>query len=234
MTSGAKLNEPGIAEKFWIDGVAYDMPVEYQPSSQLAQTVFTTMSGAQIVRSAYRGDGLPDRLDNFTFVIPYEIDDATATLAELIETLRVTPGPHYFADWKQRVAYYTLPPNKPFLYLPREDASQRAWIVPNVSDASFTPAWTGTPQTTVYKPLVAETDVVPANEIWVSQQTIKHPDAGRWVAPIKLGSPPNAPSSLLAKYFMLFRVEVLDVVSTFGTRAAGREDKVITLTESVN
>lgn len=232
MTSGAKPNEPGIAESFWINGQEYAMPTEYQVAAQLAQSVFATMAGTQIVRAAYRGDGLPDRADSFTFVIPYDIDDQNGALAELVEILRATPGPHYFADWKQRVVFYTLRPNQSFLYLPREDASQRAWLT--VATASFTPGWTGTAQTVVYKPTVAIGDAVPANEIWISQATIQHPTSGRWVAPFKLGSPPNAPSTLIGKYHPLFRVDVVDVVTNFGSRMAGREDKVITLTEVAN
>lgn len=227
----AKTNEPGLFEEFTIDGLTYAIPKDYQPSNPLAQAVFESLAGTATIKGTYRGDGLPDRADSFTWQIPYDIDATNGLLADQVEVLRATPGPHFFADWKQRVAFYSLRAGQSYLYLPREDASQKGWPTSEPPDpAQFTPGWTGTAQTVIYKPDVVAPDAPAANEIWVATTPIRHPDSGRWCAPFKLGSPPVVPSTLLVRFYPVFRVDVLGVTTSFAQRH-GREDKVLILGE---
>lgn len=225
--SGAKTNEPGLSEIFIINGLDFPVPSQYQPTAALAQSAMASMALTNIIQAAYRGDGTPDRPDTFSFVLPHDIDDTDAALADFIEALRATPGPHFFADWKQRVVHYTVRANQAFLYLPREDGFGK-WGMG--SAAEFTLNGVVIP-TVVYKNSVVAGDAVPANTVWISKAMIRHPDSRVWVAPFKLGSPPVGTVELLIRYYMVFRVDVLDVRTNFQPRVAGREDKVTYLIE---
>lgn len=229
MTTGAQIIEPGIADAPWLDGAPLAaMPVEYQPQAVLAQTVFDTLAGTKIISAAYRGDGLPDRIDTFAFGLPYEIDDNFAALADQLELARVTPGPHYFTDIKQRYAYYTLPPNRSYLYLPREDAFGK-WGLGSAADVRINGG--GAMAVTYQAGTVLASDAVPAGNVYISKTLIKHPDSGRWVAPFKIGSPSGAQAVLVVKYYQVYRVDIVDLVTSFGDRVAGREDKTLYLAE---
>jgi hypothetical protein len=222
--SGSKTIEAGLSEFFTIDGTDYPIAQGYQPDSPLEQATFETMS-LPVIQAKYLGDGMVDRPDRYVFPLPYRIGDSNGSLADQIELLRATPGPHFLADWKQRIAYYTLRASQAFLYLPREDANARTWKT--VIAAQITPSWAWTP-TVVYKNSVVSGDSVPSGELWISKATIQHPESGRWVAPFKMGTPPVAAATLIIRFFPVFRVEVLDVKTDFTNL---REDKMMVLAE---
>jgi len=220
-------NEPGLLDPFMIDGNEYQVPTEYQPDYPLAQAIFNSMAGTSRITGAYRGDGLPDRPDSFAFQLPYDIDSNNGMTADQVEVLRATPGPHYFADVKQRPYFYSLRAAQNFLYLPREDAFGK-WGI----GAAATFSLNGAPITTVvYKNSVVSGDAVPNDTVWISKAVIKHPDSGRWVAPFKIGTVIGAPSTLLVKYVPVFRCDVTGVLTRFQNRTFGREDKILSLIE---
>jgi len=227
MGAGTKTNEPGLLESFMIDGDTYEIPRQYVPQSPLAQSIFTSLAGTNMITATYRGDGLPDRPDSFSFQLPYDIDINNGMTADQVEVLRATPGPHVFADFKQRVYHYSLRAGQQFLYLPREDAFGK-WAIGSVAELVLD----GTAIATVdYKTSVEAGDAVPAATAWISTTLIRHPDSGRWAAPFKLGDTIGAPAILVVKYFPVFRVDATDVQTNFGAGVYAREDKVLSLVE---
>jgi hypothetical protein len=218
---GSKTNEPGIDDQFQIDDDTFDMPVTggYVADAPLQQMVFQSMAGGGTLSLPYRGAGMPDRSELFTFELPYEIDDTNSDLADKLELLRATIGPHFLADWKQRPYVYSFRPNQAFAYLPREDAYAR-WGggTPAEITIGVTPV-----ATIVYQSSVAESDVVPDGEAWIASTAIRHPLSGLYVAPFKLGTPPVAAKRVIVRYIPVFRGDVVNMPTTF--TGAGQEGK---------
>jgi len=226
-SKGTLVGQPGLAEVFTIDGVDLPLPKAggYVVDNPPQQTAFQSMAGGNTLSQPYRGAGMPDRCDLITLTIPYDIDATNASLAEQVEVLRATAGPHEFADWKQRVYVYKLRAGQQYAYLPRGDAFAK-WGGASAAEMAVD----GTPVATIaYKTTVAEGDAVPAGEVWISETLIRHPFSGLYVAPFKLGTAPGAGAKLAVKYFPVFRVDVAAVPSSFPF--VGREDKTLHLIE---
>jgi len=218
---GSKTSEPGIVDGFRIDDQTLDMPVTggYVADAPIQQTLFQSMAGGGTLSFPFRGAGMPDRCDPFAFELPYDIDDTNPDMAEKLELLRATMGPHFFTDWKQRLYVYSFRASQAFAYLPREDAFAR-WGEGLPAEISVG----GTPVTTiVYKPSVSEADTVPADEAWIASTAVRHPFSGLWVAPFKLGTPPVVAAQVIVRYIPAFRVDVVNMPTSFS--ATGREDK---------
>jgi hypothetical protein len=194
---GSKLDEPGIVDLFRINDDTYDIPGGYVADAPLQQSRFESMAGGGALSMPYRGAGMPDRSDVYTFELPYDIDDTNPEMAEKLEILRATLGPHFLADWKQRVAVYSFRTGQAFAYLPREDGYGK-WGGGTPAEIAVGGAAVAT---IVYKPAVAEGDAVPAGEAWIATTAIRHPFSGLWVAPYKIGTAPVAPARVIVRYF---------------------------------
>jgi hypothetical protein len=224
---GSKLREPGIVDLFRIDDDTYDIPIAggYVADAPLQQLAFQSMAGGGALSSPYRGPGMPDRSDVYTFELPYDIDDTNKEMAEKLEILRATIGPHFLADWKQRPCVYSFRAGQAFAYLPREDGYGK-WG--GGSPAEISVGGTAV-ATIVYQTTVAEGDAVPAGEAWIASAAIKHPVSGLWVAPFKLGTPPDAAARVIVRYYPVFRGDVTNMPTTFSF--PGREDKHLYFSE---
>jgi hypothetical protein len=218
---GSKASEPGIVDRFRINDDTFDMPVTggYVADAALQQAAFQSMAGGGTLSMPFRGSGMPDRSDLYTFELPYDIDETNSPMAEKLEIVRATFGPHFFTDWKQRLYVFSFRANQAFGYLPREDAFAR-WG--EGTSAEITVGATPV-ATIVYKPAVAEADVVTAGEAWIASTAVRHPVSGLYVAPFKLGTPSVAAARVIVRYIPAFRGDVVNMPTTFS--ATGREDK---------
>jgi len=224
---GSKLNEPGITDLFRIDDDTYDIPIAggYVADAPLQQSAFQSMAGGGALSFPFRGAGMPDRSDVYTFELPYDIDDTNSQMAEQLEILRATIGPHHLADWKQRPYVYSFRAGQAFAYLPREDGYGK-WGGGTPAEISIAGAAVAT---IVYKAAVVEGDAVPDGEAWIATTAVRHPVSGLWVVPFKIGNPPGASARVIVRYYPVFRGDVTNMPTTFSF--AGREDKHLYFTE---
>jgi len=224
---GSKTDEPGINDYFRINDMTFDMPQAggYVPDNPLQQTLFQSMAGGGTMTLPYRGEGMPDKSDFYTFTIPYDLDNTNGLMGDQVELLRAMAGPHFFTDWKQRVYAYLFRTGQAFGYLPREDAFAK-WA----GASAATMILGATPVGTItYQTAVTEADAVPAGEAWIASTPIRHPFSGLYVAPFKLGTAPTERMRLVVRHYPVFRVEVTGVANTYPSPEV--EGKVLYLTE---
>jgi hypothetical protein len=229
MTIGSLTTEPGF-NVLTIDGTSWKLPKSITPEDPLRLSQSDLASGDVSVIGTWAGEGMPNVLDGFRLVMPWDIDDTNAALADAIELLRASGGAHDLCYWKQRAYVYTLALSQSVIYLPRRDAYAAGYSGFDVSVNMLTASLNGTPLDVSYQTTVELADSVPDGDIYVSETAIDHPTTGKPnVARCKLGSTVAAGDVLVVRYFPLYRVQAVDVVTLFSF--AGREDKTVTLVE---
>lgn len=183
----------------------------------------------------WMGEKLPNLMDRFEWVLPYEIGTQDSVLNERLEDLRTEGTIHTFADWKKRKYTYTLGAGQQFLYLPRRDAYSLAYSGRTAAEwkavvKHITAAGVSTTLTTSYAGTVDAATVVAAGAVTISDTTINHPTAGIPVAPFKVGATIATGDKVKVEFHALYRVVVVDV-PTVPFETFQREDKVLYLAE---
>lgn len=226
---GNLTTEPGY-NVLTIDGVSWRLPKSITPEDPLRLSQSDLASGDVSVVGTWSGEGMPNVLDGFRLTLPWDIDDTNAALADAIELLRASGAAHDLCYWKQRAYIYTLALNQSVIYLPRRDAYAAGYVGFDGVVNMLTATLNGTALTVSYHATVELADAVPDGELYVSNAAIDHPTTGKPnVARCKLGSTIAAGDVLILRYYPLYRVQAVDVVTLFSF--AGREDKTVTLVE---
>lgn len=143
--------------------------------------VIEMLNGRRRVNAPYRGSGLPD-----------------------------IGGTHTFTFWKYFRYTFTAIAGQQYIYLPTCDAFSMGYSGKTVqADFGIN---VSTPDTTyalgkkVYKNSVLTSDVVTADEVWISKATAAHPDSGANTALVKWGTPLTVGGTVTVEYIPLWNV----------------------------
>ena len=197
----------------------------------LLQTIEETLSGRRRVDAQYQGTGLPDQADSFEFMLEYDLDDQFATTLTTLETLRTQGGYHDLAVWKKRIYTYTATSGQTAFYLPRPDAFSSGYTGHTANSWKAVVKKNGVAQTLQYQASVTSGTAVTAGEVWISNTSVTHSEAGTRVALFKFGTALVAGDEITVEYHPLFRV-IVSEVSTKPFQIIGREDKTVILSEA--
>lgn len=228
----AGTNYPGLtAGHVTINGENIIPPRWLDPVRTIRQWRSETAAGTVRIVRKWEGAGLPDVLDRYEFAMEYDLGKEQSTAIDFLERLRVLPGPHDFAYWKQVYVAYTATSGQQEIYLPRPDAFSKGYVGHDDDAHKAIIAVDGAPVTVVYKTSVTLTDTPAAGEVWISNTSVKHPSSGTRVALAKFGTPLSAGAVVLVKYYPLFRV-IVEAVVTKAFEKVAREDKAVVLSEA--